>query len=339
MTRSHRLTLAFATIAVAFACGACRGAGQRARQPEVATPPETAKAPAQVAEESHKSESIVIAGKRYPIGAPVVLWTDPGGYSAYATELFFGGDRRTDSPKGPRYRPGRGLKDGETRRQSLTELQSLVDQLVLHFDVCGVSRECFRVLHDRRGLSVHFMLDIDGTLYQTLDLCETAWHARQANPRSVGVEIANIGAYPPGKKSLLDEWYVRDEKGTRIKIPAELGDGGVRTRGFVGRPARPERVRGTVQGIECEMYDFTPEQYDTLVALSAALCRAFPRIEPDAPRTAVGTVATSALAPQTYDAFHGILGHLHVTEEKNDPGPALDWERLLTRVRAKLAQP
>jgi len=37
--------------------------------------------------------------------------------------------------------------------------------------------QCFKVLHDHRDLSVHFMLDLDGTIYQTLDLKERAWHA------------------------------------------------------------------------------------------------------------------------------------------------------------------
>ena len=39
------------------------------------------------------------------------------------------------------------------------------------------------------------MLDLDGTIYQTLDLKEGAWHATDANGRSIGIEIANIGAF------------------------------------------------------------------------------------------------------------------------------------------------
>ena len=75
-------------------------------------------------------------------------------------------------------------------------LQRVVDQFVIHFDAAGTSKRCFEVLHDRRGLSVHFLLDLDGTIYQTLDVKESAWHATVANGRSVGVEVANIGAYP-----------------------------------------------------------------------------------------------------------------------------------------------
>src|ERR1041385_3139945 len=85
-------------------------------------------------------------------------------------------------------------------------LQKVVDQFVIHFDVCGVSRECFNVLHDHRDLSVHFMLDIDGTLYQTLDLKERAWHATTSNNRSIGIEIANMGAYRSEESRALHEW-------------------------------------------------------------------------------------------------------------------------------------
>ncbi len=40
---------------------------------------------------------------------------------------------------------------------------------------------------------------------QTLDLKERAWHASTANTRSIGIEIANIGAYP--KTEPFKRWY------------------------------------------------------------------------------------------------------------------------------------
>src|SRR4029077_10048580 len=89
----------------------------------------------------------------------------------------------------------------------LPTLQRVVDQFVIHFDVCGVSRQCFNILQDHRDLSVHFMLDLDGTIYQTLDLKERAWHATTSNTRSVGIEVANMGAYGNEEKSPLSKWY------------------------------------------------------------------------------------------------------------------------------------
>ena len=102
-------------------------------------------------------------------------------------------------------------------------LRNVVDQFVMHYDVCGLSKTCFNVLHDHRGLSIHFMLDIDGTIYQTLDLKERAFHATTSNTRSVGVEIANMGAYPPSDTKVLNAWYQPDASGRpTITIPASI---------------------------------------------------------------------------------------------------------------------
>ena len=43
------------------------------------------------------------------------------------------------------------------------------------------------------GLSAHFMIDADGTIYQTLDLVTRAYHAEEADTDSIGVEICNRG--------------------------------------------------------------------------------------------------------------------------------------------------
>ena len=92
------------------------------------------------------------------------------------------------------------------------------------------------------------MLDLDGTIYQAMDLQEEAPHATKANGRSVGIEIANVGRVPR-QHCALNEWYKKDASGQiAIKIPAEFGDGGIRTKDFVGRPARQEIIKGIVQG-------------------------------------------------------------------------------------------
>ena len=125
-------------------------------------------------------------------------------------------------------------------------LQSVVDQFVLHFDDCGSSRTCFQMLQDDRDLSVHFMLDLDGTIYQTLDLKERACHATTSNDRSVGVEIANIGAYPAAGNNPFAQWYQTNAAGqTFITIPKRMDGGGIRTTNFTGHPARNEPVRGS----------------------------------------------------------------------------------------------
>jgi N-acetyl-anhydromuramyl-L-alanine amidase AmpD len=210
----------------------------------------------------------------------------------------------------------------------------VVDQFVLHYDVCGTSRACFNVLHDHRGLSVHFLLDVDGTLYQTLDLKERAWHATTSNDRSIGIEIANMGAYPPGETTVLDRWYARDEAGrTLLRIPESPIGTGVRTEDFVGRPDRAEPVRGVVQGQELVQYDLTPQQYAALIRLTAVLCTAFPKIRCDYPRDAEGRLVTVKLPDDELARYQGVIGHFHIQANKVDPGPALQWDRLIEEAR------
>ncbi len=292
-------------------------------------------------------DEIMVCGQLFHTGTPVVLWTDPGGYDAYRVERRFVPLDEADwqASKDVLRTPNRygmrrdHLTDDEIERVrgggwDLPLLQKVVDQFVLHYDVCGTSRRCFQVLHDRRGLSVHFMLDLDGTIYQTLDCKERAWHATTSNDRSIGIEIANMGAYPVGEPSPLEEWYVRDETGQmRIHVPQDVGSPGFRTPDFVGRPARDEPIVGTINGHELRQYDFTPEQYRSLIHLTAALCNIFPRIKCDFPRDPSGKLIRDKLPDEELENYSGVLGHFHIQENKVDPGPAFQWDRLIREAR------
>jgi N-acetyl-anhydromuramyl-L-alanine amidase AmpD len=97
-------------------------------------------------------------------------------------------------------------------------------------------------------------------------------------------------------------------------------------------------MRGVVQGAEYEQHDFTPEQYESLARLTAALCQTFPALRGEAPRGADGAVLQRVLDDEEWRAFQGILGHLHVQVNKIDPGPAFDWERFLARVRERMTE-
>lgn len=286
-------------------------------------------------------DEIVVCGQLVHTGAPVVLWMDPGGYDAYRAECRFTPDQPMPtsavSSSATRYGTFRRHLPDEAVRQvreqgwNLPLLQDWVDLFVVHYDVCGTSRRCFEVLQDRRGLSVHFMLDVDGTIYQTLDLKERAWHAGTANDRSVGIEIANIGAYPD--MQTLDKWYARDALGrTYVTFPTRLGASGVRQSEFVARPARNEVVTGKINGRRLYQYDLTDAQYDSLIKLTATLCQVLPRIRPDYPRDAEGRLRTSVLSDEEIAGFSGLLGHWHITERKVDPGPAFDWDRVVDGV-------
>lgn len=281
-------------------------------------------------------DEIIVAGQRFHAGTRVITWQDPGGYNGYrppsappaaasggkAAMVFASHTPRTLSPR------------AAAARTPLEALQETVDQFVLHYDVCGLSKICFNVLQ-QRGLSIHFLLDLDGTVYQTLDLQERALHATTSNNRSIGIEIAHIGAYPPGDTKQIDDWYRRDAAGRPfIQVPVRIAQSGIFTQPFTGRPARPMLVRGQIHGVTLQQYDFTPEQYAALAKLIAALHRVFPQIKLDYPRDKLGRLIPRKLPDAALEKYQGVIGHYHIQENKADPGPALQWSSLLKAARA-----
>ena len=290
-------------------------------------------------------DEIAVCGQLFHTGTRVVLWTDPHGYDAYRPEPRFPDEMKPEDLAKWKFQPTlaplRENLDAATRTQilargwTLDELRDSVDLFVMHFDVCGSSRKCFKVLHDQRFLSVQFMLDVDGTIYQTMDLKERAFHAKQANDRSIGVEIAHVGAYTESDNKVFKDFYAVDANGPRLVFsPQWFPNGtGILTEDFVGRPARKDRIEGKIHGTRYFQYDFTEQQYQALAKLVATVNRVLPKIAIDAPRDGAGNVLARQLDETEFSRFSGLIGHYHVTDQKNDPGPAFDWERVVREAR------
>jgi len=106
-----------------------------------------------------------------------------------------------------------GLKTAEGHYNNLIgQEKRKIKMFVNHWDVCLSSASCSKVLNaDGRQASIHLMVDNDGTIYQSLDLQNVAWHAgaRSWNYASIGVEISN--AY----YLKYQDWYVRNGYGER----------------------------------------------------------------------------------------------------------------------------
>ncbi|HEV2454594.1 MAG TPA: N-acetylmuramoyl-L-alanine amidase [Verrucomicrobiae bacterium] len=296
--------------------------------------------------EPRTGDEIVAAGQFFHTGARVVLWIDPNGYDAYRITPRFAG-LSNDPPQlytGIHYdvrnhdmTPDE-FAEVRSGNWTLPMLQRVIDQFVIHFDVAGTSRRCFHTLQDVRGLSVQFMLDVDGTIYQTLDLKERAWQATIANSRSIGIEIANVGAYDSNGTNPFEAWYQQTNGQTFLTVPDAFGASGILTSNFVGHPARPQPIEGNIQGKDLAQYDFTPEQYQALIKLTAALCKIFPKIRCQYPTNDSGQLITYKLPNDALTNYEGILGHYHVQTDKVDPGPAFQWDYLIDGTRKLLAE-
>ena len=292
-----------------------------------------------------RGDEIIVCGQLYHTTTKVVTWMDPGGYDAYRVVRRFAPDdpaeaRAKATANSNSNASERGSARYNQRTRGLTReqldrvhadgwdlplLQRAVNQFVIHFDVCGTSRRCFEVLQDRRGLSVHFMLDIDGTIYQTLDLKERAWHATIANDRSIGIEVANMGAYRLKEPTRWAKWYQPDSEGrVRLVIPgtAKAGDPSPPSRPDSGR-AGADKVVGPIHGGSLVQYDFTPQQYEALAKLTATLCTVFPQIRCDYPRDDKGMLIMRQLPARPVQQLPRRPRALPRAGQQGQPGPGV----------------
>ena len=177
---------------------------------------------------------------------------------------------------------------------------------VNHWDVCLSSESCAKVLN-KRGISVHFLIDNDGTIYQMLDTQHKAWHAgisryEGGNPKGIGVEISN--AY----YLKYQDWYDQ--------------------RGFGPRPIQNSAF---VHGKTLDPFtDFYSIQLEALKALWKAIHIGI-GIPLDYPKNSEGHINTSVHKECERGKFHGFCNHYNFTKGKIDCA-GLDLPKLLQEV-------
>ena len=173
-----------------------------------------------------------------------------------------------------------------------------VSMFVTHWDVCLNSRTCYKILQ-KRGISIHFAIDNDGTIYQFLDMNDIGWHAssRTINRKAVGVEISN--AYYPKYQN----WYKKNGFGERPMIT----DASVH-----GKPMKP-------------FMDFYDVQKEALKALMEAVHNAL-GIPLETPEEQ--TVSKEVRSGK----FKGFVHHYHCIKSKIDCA-GLDLKPILEEIK------
>jgi murein DD-endopeptidase MepM/ murein hydrolase activator NlpD len=189
-------------------------------------------------------------------------------------------------------------------------VKSVIKQFVIHHDGCSTAEMCWNVLQNERGLSCHFLVDNDGTIYQTLDLALMGYHAAEWNVSSIGVELCNRG----------------DAK----------SQPGFYSSGKFG-PDR-DKVACKINGHTYLAFDYTEAQYREMKKLSRALLRLLPNLPPEYPQSSPGQQAWDTLKSNVSHAFSGYIGHYHLTAEKWDPG-WFDFKKYCGDLRGELVFP
>jgi N-acetyl-anhydromuramyl-L-alanine amidase AmpD len=253
------------------------------------------------------NSSIIICGQRYDVGQKVITFQDDPSINAYTPH-------RTDKPSEvPPFAPAKGMAGVRDRwrprrligsDRSIERLRQVVRQFVVHHDGCQDSRTCFNVLHNERGLSVHFLIDNDGTIFQTLDLVDCAFQAAGVNEISVGVELAN--------------------RGDALRFPNDYH-------------GKREKVTCKINGHQFLAYAYTQAQVQSMISIGKALARLFPNLPQVYPQNGGDPepLWASLRDPREYT---GYLGHYHVTDQKWDPGP-FDFKFFASKIRSRMVFP
>ena len=262
------------------------------------------------------SNKIWIAGQGFDIDAKVVRWDEGPGYNGMLKYCINpnkpcpGGGVLPYSEKVVNNSPNRLSRRPALRRYGdnppVEAVQATVRQFIVHHDGCASAAMCFNVLHNERGLSCHFLMDNDGTIYQTVDIALMAYHAGGFNTHSVGIEICNRG----DAKRDLQYYSKRGQK----------------------RETTTVRIHGHIY----QCFRFTPAQEEAMEALAVAITRALPNCPLEYPQDTPGHQAWGVIPNAAQ--FAGFLGHYHTTRNKWDPGP-YDFKRLCEKSRGSLCFP
>jgi hypothetical protein len=274
---------------------------------------------------------LIIGGTPFQVDAPVVNWhkslwdatspyciatrTDPvppcqhtsGGQFPYG---------KMPVPYLPRYAARPSLrsvpKSDNGMHPSYDAVKAVIKQFVVHHDGCSSADMCFSVLQNERGLSVHFLIDNDGTIFQTIDLALMAYHASDWNLYSIGVELCN--------------------RGDAFNVPA-FYDGG---RFGPKRDILPCKINGNT----LKAFDYTAAQKDSFSRLCRELLRLLPNLPAEYPQSSPGEPRWDTMpdAPIKRESYAGYVGHYHINTQKWDPGP-FDFKDFCGKLRGAFCFP
>ena len=271
------------------------------------------------------SGNVIISNQSFATDAPIVTWVESGwnGASSYciptvhsgghACRPVAGGQQPYDGPNlTQRYslRPALRSYGNHPDKIPLSAVKSVIRQFVVHHDGCASAEMCFEVLHNERGLSCHFLIDNDGTIYQTLDLALAAWHATHWNVHSIGVEMCNRG-----DPRLGADYYSSGKHGPKRDI-----------------------VGCQINGHKIAAFDYTKAQLEAFSKLARALQRLLPNIPLEFPQKSPGVQAWETLPYAASMGFSGYIGHYHLIPEKWDPGP-FDFKSFIRGLRGAFCLP
>lgn len=247
--------------------------------------------------------AIRVAGLDFPLDddVPFVGLSDP---EALSFEARYAADRRRRRP--PPIAPRDDAWTAPWDAAGLLANRDKVNLAIIRADTAPDSARAFAAAIDA-GQAEHFLIDFDGTIYQTLDVALAGHHVGELDARSVSIVLNNLMA------NLADD-------PDAAPYPADDAE---RAEAFAQHP-RPRSGLSSINAIKVEAFGYSEAQYRSLGSLLRGLNALFPALGAGPPRDHRDNVTLMAVADAA--ELKGTVAHWHLTFERWDPGPAFDWE-------------
>jgi hypothetical protein len=189
--------------------------------------------------------------------------------------------------------------------KSIETYERVPSMIVTHWDAALSAESCYRILK-KRGISSHFVIDNDGTIYQMVDTQHVGWHAgnRAVNNKSIGIDFSN--AYYPKYQDFYEK------------------------RGHGPRPVLSDSV---VHGRKLKPHlGYYPVQIEAYKALLECLTNYYHSIPLQYPTDENGELITGVVESAKEADFKGVVCHYHLTNKKIDCA-GLKLDKIINDIR------
>jgi hypothetical protein len=179
--------------------------------------------------------------------------------------------------------------------------KSSIRKIIIHWDAGLSSQNCVDVL-SRRGLSTHFTIDNDGSIWQLVDTANQAFHAGDYNTHSIGIDLSNA-------------YYLKYSEYYKKKYKQE-------------RPI----ISSVVHGDHETHLGYYPVQIDALKKLLDVICNAY-EIPFACPLDKNGNLLTTVSSEAQKSSYKGVVCHYHVARNKIDCA-GLELDKILNDLKS-----
>ena len=270
------------------------------------------------------NNDIIILGERYPLVK--------SGESSTKLVRNFVDDPELDFE---RARVGKGImmpivRDRKGKPATMEALAEKIQFVVLHADLTRHAKKTFDILLGR-GLSTHFCINWDGIIYQFADVAQRTAHAAGVNDQSIGIDMNHRLVKENGDLAARKQF--KDMRKRYLVMTKRV----LQERGLTGRKLKEALERyewerpetGKIQGSTQRVYGYTPRQYDSLILLLKLFVREL-KMDKWFPMSVDGKVIPHMLEDGDLKKLRGFVAHYHLTDQRWDPGPAFNWQRVLS---------